>query len=90
MPKELTRHSRIQSADLRAAGPSIDKLLHTRDAAKILGVSQAWLERQRWKGEEPTYVRVGGQNGRAVRYRRSDLEAYIERNLVCPGKSADY
>lgn len=67
-----------------------ESLLHTRDAAAILGVSEAWLERQRWKGEEPTYVRVGGQNGRAVRYRRSDLEAYIERNLVCPGKSADY
>lgn len=65
----------------------IDALLHTRDAARILGVSEAWLERQRWKGEEPVYVRVGGANGRAVRYRESDLRAYIENNLVAPGAS---
>lgn len=68
----------------------IEPLLHTRDAAKLLGVSEAWLERQRWKGDEPTFVRVCGKNGRAVRYRKSDLEAYIERNLVSPSKSADY
>jgi predicted DNA-binding transcriptional regulator AlpA len=68
----------------------IEPLLHTRDAATILGVSEAWLERQRWKGEDPAFVRVDGKNGRAVRYRRSDLEAYIERNLVSPSKSDDY
>lgn len=59
-----------------------ERLLHTRDAAEILGVSEAWLERQRWKREAPAYVRVGGPTGRAVRYRLSDLNAYIEANLV--------
>jgi len=63
---------------------SIERLLHTRDAALILGVSPAWLERQRWKGEEPQYVRVGGPTGRAVRYRESDLRAYIDANIVGP------
>ncbi|MEL7453201.1 MAG: helix-turn-helix domain-containing protein [Pseudomonadota bacterium] len=67
----------------------IEPLLHTRDAAAMLGVSQAWLERQRWKGEEPAFVRVGGLNGRAVRYRKSDLEAYIESHTIHPNRSDD-
>lgn len=66
---------------------NIERLLHTRDAALILGVSAAWLERQRWKGEEPRYVRVGGPTGRAVRYRESDLRAYIEANIVGPAST---
>lgn len=60
----------------------LEHLLHTRDAAKILGVSPAWLERKRWEGQPPEYVRVGGPNGRAIRYRKSDLLKYIENNTV--------
>ena len=41
-------------------------LLTTKQAAQILGVSIAFLERDRWAG------------ARAVRYRHSDLLAYIE------------
>jgi hypothetical protein len=48
----------------------------------MLGVSTAWLERKRWEGRPPAYVRVGGPNGRAVRYRESDLLNYIEANTV--------
>lgn len=59
-----------------------ERLLQTRDAAQMLGVSTAWLERKRWEGKPPTYVRVGGPNGRAVRYRKSDLLSYIEANTV--------
>ena len=61
---------------------SLPRLLHTRDAAKILGVSTAWLERKRWEGQPPSYVRVGGPNGRAIRYREDDLLNYIEENTV--------
>lgn len=59
-----------------------ERLLHTRDAAEMLGVSAAWLERKRWEGKPPAYVRVGGPNGRAVRYRESELLRYIEANTV--------
>ena len=59
-----------------------ERLLHTRDAAIILGVSPAWLERKRWEGRPPIYVRVGGPSGRAVRYRETDLRTYIESNVV--------
>ena len=49
-------------------------LLHTKDAAKFLNVSVAFLERDRWAGARIPFVKVGS---RAVRYRLDDLEAYI-------------
>lgn len=49
-------------------------LLHTKDAAKFLNVSIAFLERDRWAGARVPFVKVGS---RAVRYRIEDLENYI-------------
>lgn len=59
-----------------------DHLVTTYEAAKMLGCSMAWLERQRWKGEPPSYIKTGGSGGRMVRYRVSDLLDWIERNRV--------
>jgi hypothetical protein len=53
------------------------ELLHTKDAAKFLNVSVAFLERDRWAGARIPFVKVGS---RAVRYRLDDLEAYIDTN----------
>ena len=47
-----------------------DKLLTTKDAAPLLGVSIAFLERDRWAGARVPFIRIGS---RAVRYRISDL-----------------
>lgn len=52
------------------------ELLHTKDAAKFLNVSVAFLERDRWAGARIPFVRVGA---RAVRYRLNDLQAYINQ-----------
>lgn len=52
-----------------------DKLLTTKEAAPLLGVSTAFLERDRWAGAQIPFIRVGN---RAVRYRLSDLNAFIE------------
>lgn len=60
----------------------IDRLLHSVEAARVLGVSPAWLARERWKGTGPIFVKVGGPSGRAVRYRASDLAEWIDRNAV--------
>lgn len=57
-------------------------LLPTRDAARLLGLSPAMLERLRWLGDGPPFVRPTG--GRAVRYRREDLTSWVERNRVDP------
>ena len=62
----------------------IEPLLRERDAAKFLGVSDSWLQRQRWLGTGPVWIRVGGPRGRAVRYERADLEKWIESNSVDP------
>jgi predicted DNA-binding transcriptional regulator AlpA len=52
-----------------------DNLLTTKQAAPILGVSVAFLERDRWAGARVPFIKIGS---RAVRYRHSDLLAYIE------------
>ena len=50
-------------------------LLTTTEAAEFLGVSKAFLERDRWAGARVQFIKIGS---RAVRYRLSDLEEYIE------------
>lgn len=59
-----------------------EKLLTTADAAELLGVSKAFLERDRWAGTTTgtriPFIKVGS---RAVRYRASDLDAYIDRQI---------
>jgi len=52
-----------------------DFLLTTKQAAEILGVSVAFLERDRWAGARVPFIKIGS---RAVRYRHCDLLAYIE------------
>jgi len=53
-------------------------LLTTKQAAEYLGVSCAFLERDRWAGAQVPFVRVGS---RAVRYRLQDLDTYIESKV---------
>lgn len=53
----------------------IGKLLNTQEAASLLGVSKAFLERDRWAGARIPFIKVGS---RAVRYRHTDLESYIQ------------
>lgn len=55
-----------------------NRLLTTAEAAKFLGVSKAFLERDRWAGARVQFIKIGS---RAVRYRLSDLENYIERQV---------
>lgn len=54
------------------------KLLNTTEAAGYLGVSKAFLERDRWAGARIPFIKVGA---RAVRYRLSDLDSYLERQM---------
>ncbi|MFT7337813.1 MAG: excisionase family DNA binding protein [Marinobacter maritimus] len=54
------------------------QLLTTNQAAQVLGVSKAFLERDRWAGARVPFIKVGS---RAVRYRLSDLNDYIEKQV---------
>jgi len=53
----------------------IERLLTSEEAAKYLGVSKAFLERDRWAGARIPFVRVGA---RAVRYKQSVLEEFAD------------
>ena len=55
------------------------RLLTTKEASKILGVSTAFLERDRWAGAKIPFIKVGS---RAIRYRQSDLDDYINNRVA--------
>lgn len=60
------------------------ELMSPREAAEYLGVSESWLERDRFQasqakvGPAVPYSRIGH---RSIRYRRVDLDAFVESNL---------
>lgn len=51
-----------------------DRLLTTKEAAQFLGMSVAFLERDRIEKQRIPFKRVGS---RSIRYQRSELEAYV-------------
>ncbi len=55
-----------------------DKLVKTQQAADILCVSKAWLERDRWAGPTIPFVKVG----RSVRYWIGDLQNYLDDRRI--------
>ena len=52
----------------------LEKLLTEKEAARVTGLSPAWFQRKRWAGDGPPFVKFG----HAVRYKESDLEAWID------------
>jgi excisionase family DNA binding protein len=56
---------------------STDALLTTRQAAELLQLQESTLEQWRWQGKGPMFVKLG----RAVRYRRSDLDSFTASNV---------
>ena len=52
-----------------------DELLSVPEVAALLGLSRVTLANWRCTGKGPRWVKLGG---RAVRYRRSDLEHFIQ------------
>lgn len=78
MPEfKLTDQGRATARPITPATLAVPKLLTTESAATILGVSKKWLERDRWVEKRIPFVKVG----RLVRYRASDVAAYIEANI---------
>ena len=64
----------------------VPALLTEREACRYLGVSRAWLANARCNGVRkghavpPQHVRCG----KMIRFRRVDLDAWIEAHLVRP------
>ena len=59
-------------------GVAMLRLLTQVEAARLLRLSERTLERLRLQGGGPLYVKAG----RAVRYRESDLEEWIDARVV--------
>lgn len=66
-----------QPASLVQETETVPVLLKQNEAAALLGVSAKWLERDRWVGPSIPFVKFG----RSIRYRASDIAAFIEANL---------
>ena len=56
----------------------MNDLMDTREAAAYLRLGKPTIERFRMTGEGPRYAKLGG----AVRYRRCDLDAWLESRLT--------
>lgn len=60
------------------------ELLCERAVAGEYGLSIPWLRRARLERHGPAFLRVGT---RMVRYRRADVEAFLESRVVQPGRA---
>jgi excisionase family DNA binding protein len=56
----------------------MNDLMNTREAALYLRLGKPTIERYRINGDGPSYLKLGG----AVRYRRCDLDAWLEGHLI--------
>jgi hypothetical protein len=66
------RASTILAADTGDA----DQLLTTRETARLLGVSEEWLEIGRSRGYGPTFTRL---SARCVRYSRGNIREFLRQ-----------
>jgi excisionase family DNA binding protein len=70
-------HARARSTPMSALAPAVDPLLTTDQAAEILNVAPTTLHTWRCtKAVKVPHIRIG----RKVRYRRSALMAFLEKN----------
>lgn len=60
----------------------VNNLLDVQSAAHYLGMSKSWLDKARATGRGPRFIRTGTR----VRYRKSDLDNYLE---VCVRDTSD-
>lgn len=56
----------------------LPKFLKAKDVADWLGISEQALANDRYRGEGVPFVRIGSR----IRYRLSDLLAYVEANTT--------
>jgi hypothetical protein len=61
------------------------QLLNQSEAARLLRLSTRTMERMRLQGNGPPFVKAN----RSVRYRLSDLEAYIAARVVSSTSMGD-
>ena len=91
---ESSIHSDSEDVSCVAAGATIpchpSALLDETQTAKVFNVSERTLQAWRLRGGGPPFVRI---SSRCIRYRNSDLAAFIDARTVKstsdPGPTAD-
>lgn len=61
------------------------EVMREEQAAQYLGVGRRWMQERRIDGTGPPFVRM---TARAIRYRKQDLDRWLEENLH--GSTAEY
>ncbi len=74
MEEIIERLERIERALVVSQAP----YLNTRQASELTGITASTLECWRRDGEGPAYVKLG----RMVKYRRQDLDSFMEERMV--------
>ncbi|MGU3501883.1 helix-turn-helix transcriptional regulator [Mycobacterium sp. C31M] len=62
---------------------ALDELLTPHEVAEYRGTTTGVLAQERFKGVGPKFIR----DGRRIRYRASDIRAYLDANTVTPNHS---
>jgi predicted DNA-binding transcriptional regulator AlpA len=74
MPREIEKGDRAKSLeDFNGR----DRLLTTKETAKLLRLSPSWLAKARMRGDGPPYVKLG----RSVRYDEGVLAQWMKSRL---------
>lgn len=63
---------------------TIEALLNEHDVARLTGLSVATIRRRRLLRQSPKYLKLGN----SVKYKPSDLQAWIESQPVGGGREA--
>ena len=69
-------------------GATVTKLLRIADVAEMLDMSEATVYRYKRGEDFPRPIRLGGPNTRALRWRRSDVEDWLESRPAATAKGA--
>jgi predicted DNA-binding transcriptional regulator AlpA len=59
-----------------------ERLLTTNDVADEFGIAAQTLANWRWQGTGPCFIKTTPGRGGRVKYRRSDLEAWLDQRTV--------
>jgi len=63
---------------MQNANGSLERLLNSEEASQYLGLKKQTLEVWRILGKGPRFIRAG----RVVRYRASDIQDWLDSNLI--------
>lgn len=66
-----------------------DELLTSEQTAAILGLKPNCMDIWRLRGKGPKFIKLGDKKQSPVRYRRSDIDAWLETNTFASTSEAD-